>query len=176
MTLVVQRAEIPRAPTEFQDDVELWARQSGRHAKLVFVPTEWKEGSIAAGTWVVRIQLRSADPRLEMFQQGRVPEAPTEDVWIHEPAQGNTYKPLNIQQMGTSGLRRFLEKGNMWSGRGEFNSLEDQLRRTRADNEQSKRKFRRERRDSSVYRESQKRRWRLKIPFISVAINLRKDK
>ena len=177
MTLLVRRGEIPRAPPEFQEEVELYARESGRHARLIFVPTDvGREGEINAGTWVVRFTLRSSDPLLEMYQQGRVAEAPTEDVWVHVAGPGNTYKPLSIQQMGAGGLRQFLERGNMWSGRGEFQSLEEQLEHTRTANKEAREKTRRDAREKSVQRESQRRRWRLKIPFLPVGINLRKDK
>ncbi len=175
MTLItVGRSEIPRAPPEFQDEVELYARESGRHARLMFVPTNWKEGVIAAGTWVVRFTLRPSDKRLESYQQGRTTEA-TEDVWIHLPAEGNSYKPLNIQQMGSGGLRRFLEKGNMWSGRGQFKSLEQQLEHTRTANNEAREKTRRDARENSVKRVAEKRRWYQKIPLIPVLINLRKE-
>lgn len=184
MIVQLRRSEMPRAPVEIQEEVELYARESGRHANLIFVPTEFVNGRLANGTWLVRFTLRSNDKRMQAYQEGRAAKPPTEDVWLHEhnPDEGKPisggrkqgpYKPLDIVQMGAGGVRQFLERGNMW-GRGQFKSLEEQVREVQADNEAARLKFRADQKEASRYEQRDKRRWRLKIPFISVGVNLKK--
>lgn len=155
-----QRTELPRCPWDIQEVVELWARESDRHAKVFFVPN--------AG-WMARISLKSDDERMISFQQGLAEEPPTEDIWFHEPVQGGRpgdYEPLDILQMGASGVREFLERGNTWSGRGEYRSLEEQLQQVRAGNLAAKESFRAKKKEDSRKRQMAKRRNRLGIPLL----------
>ena len=112
MSIRVLNEGYPRAPHEFQEVVELWARGSGRHAKLHFTP---------GGTWFVRISLKSDDPRMELYKLGLVEEPIGEDVWLHLPnkeegkvingEKQGPFIPLSLTALGTSGLREFLERG-----------------------------------------------------------------
>jgi len=176
--------EMPHAPVDIADEVELWARQSGRHASLAFVPTLFRNGRIAAGTWVVKISLRADDGRMGLYREGKVSAPPTEDVWLHEPnpAAGREipgthglkeqpYRPLNLMQLGASGVRQFLEKGDTWSGRGEYGSLEEQLRKVRQNNEDTKAKVRATEKEDSRLEQRDKRRSRFRIPFLSARLN-----
>ena len=163
-----QRRELPQAPWEIQEEVELYARETGRHAKVYFVP---------GGGWVVRFSLRSNDKRMILFQQGMAPEPPTEDVWLHKPKGGGRpmdFEPLDIHLMGPSGVREFLERGNMWSGRGEFSSLEEQLRNVRNKNEESRERHRANQKEENRHEQRDKRRHRFKLPFFPVGIDLKK--
>ncbi len=167
----------PTAPHELQEAVELWARESGRHAKL-----HWSPG----GTWFVRLTLRADDKRMLLYRQGFSEAPPGEDVWFHipNPREGQRiggvlqgpYIPLDIHHLGVSGVREFLEKGNTWSGRGEYLSLVDQLHQVRETNETKRRSFREFQKEENRYEQRQQRRFRLKIPFLPVGINLRADK
>ncbi|KKK55945.1 hypothetical protein LCGC14_3069470 [marine sediment metagenome] len=69
MIITLGRSEAPRAPVEIQEEVELYARESGRHARLIFVPMQLG-GRADDGTWVVRFTLRSSDKRMEPYHQG----------------------------------------------------------------------------------------------------------
>lgn len=186
MQIITKRPEYPTAPPEFQDAVELWARKSGRHARLTFVPTEFQEGRTVNGTWLVRIDLRENDPRLSLYQDGKMPEKPTEDVWIHRsnPKEGkikpNTHGrreqpfiPISIQQLGVSGLIGFLEKGDTWSGRGKYSSLEDQLQKVRKQNRERRHAFREQMKLENRMEQAQKRRQVLGIPLVPVGIDLK---
>lgn len=167
MSITVLNAGYPHAPHEFQEVVELWARGSGRHAKLHFTP---------GGTWFVRISLKHDDPRMELYKLGLVEEPVGEDVWLHLPnaAEGKVingekqspFIPLSLTDLGTAGLREFLEQGNTWSGRGEYMSLLEQRRRVNESNEDARVKNRAFQKEESRNEMRESRRFRLKIPFL----------
>ena len=177
--------ELPQAPTEFKDAVELYARESGRHGILQFVPTEFWNGEIVNGTWRARFTLRDSDKRLSISQEGRG-EAPTEDVWFHvlNPKEGELipaghgrrereYRPVSLQELGVAGMVTWLERGNMWSGRGEYQSLEEQAKRAMEANNEMRLKHRADEKEQSRWEQRDKRRWRFKIPFLPIGIDLR---
>jgi len=174
MNLAMLNSKYPRAPWDIQETVELWAREQGRTARMHLAP---------GGTWFVRLSLRCNDPRMLLAQQGITAEPPGEDVWFHipNPREGKVvsgvrqgpYIPLDINQMGVSGVREFLEKGNTWSGRGEYLSLIDQLHKVRATNEEVRLKSRADAREESRHEQRDKRRWRFKIPYLTVGIDLK---
>ena len=147
--------------------MELWARDSGRHARLHCSPN---------GTWFVRLTLKSTDSRMKLWQEGFAEEPPGEDVWLHIPnpragqdylgvLQGD-YIPLDINHLGVEKLREFLEQGDTWSGRGQYLSLMDQLRKVRQNNDDFRVDHRAHHREESRYEMRQTRRFRLKIPFL----------
>ena len=177
MNLAALNTAYPRAPSAFQEEVELWARGSGRHAKLHYAPN---------GTWFVRISLKSDDGRLSMYQMGLASEPMGEDVWLHLPnehegkvingVRQGPYIPIDLEQLGVSGLREFLDKGDTWSGRGEYLSLIDQFRKVDEANEQARRRTREWHKEESRHEMRQSRRFRLKIPFLPVSVDLRASK
>ena len=164
--------ELPSPPAEIADEVELWARQTGRHARLHFVPVRFRQGRVVAGTWVVRISLKANDKRLQLYREGKVAEPPTEDVWLHEPDGQGGYRPFDILQLGAGGVKRFLEWGSMWSGRGQFGSLEEQLRQVNQDNEGARRKNRADAKDRALTHTADRRRQALGIPFVGVVADI----
>jgi len=175
------QSELPIASAEIQDEVELYARESGRHAKIHFVPTDidFKTGKVWAGTWRVDLTLHPEDPRMRTYQEGRMDKPPVEEIWIHDKnpkpdGWQDKYIPRNIQQMGPSGVRQFLEQGNVHSGRGEFSSLEDSIRKTTELNEAKSQQRRAEAEDRVRINSKEKRRSRLNIPFLTVKTDLRK--
>jgi hypothetical protein len=178
LTPFSKRTELPRVPVEIADEVERFARDHDRHATTEFVPI-LRRGNRVAGTWVARFSLKKEDKRMKLFQEGFMEKAPTEDVWFHvrNPRSQEHGQPemlcLDIYQMGPSGVRAFLERGNTWSGRGEFSSLVDQTRLAREANEQMKEKNRRDQKEASRYRAREQRRRRLRIPLLPVGIDLR---
>jgi hypothetical protein len=114
-------------PPWFFDTVELWARRWGRHAT-----TRWEP---AVGCFVSHLTRRSNDPALKDVREGRAPES-GEPIYWHEwkerarrhPISGRMvggFVPMDIEQMGETGVTTFLDKSNMWSGRGEFKSFAD---------------------------------------------------
>lgn len=187
---------MPRVPWDIQEEVELYARESGRHARVHFVP---------GGGWFARFTLRTSDPRMELYQKGLVEDPPGEDVWFHvqnpneqEGLHASQLKslrvpicwpvirmengrcrmpfiPLDILQMGPSGVREFLERGNTWSGRGEHSSHEEALNRARAAEKASKERLRSSDQEDARKMALDRRRWWFKIPFVPVGIDLRKS-
>ncbi len=173
MNIAQLNSDYPRAPGAFQDVVELWARESGRHARMHFAPS---------GTWFVRISLKTDDPRLRLYQMGLADEPMGEDVWLHlpNPREGKVignvrqgpFIPIDLEQLGVTGLREFLDKGNTWSGRGEYLSLVDQRLRVNETNEEARLKNRAFQKEESRNEMRQSRRFRLGIPTVAVAIDL----
>ena len=157
----------------------MYARETGRHATLHYVPTTFRKGKMT-GCWIVRFTLKSDDPRMSLYQQGKVADPPTEDVWLHKAVDSvtapNTYEPLNIEEMGPSGVRNFLEKGNLWSGRGDYDGLVDQVKKVEDHNEIERRKNFENARYAAKKRAADKRRSNLKIPFLGVGIDLKGSK
>lgn len=181
----VRRGAVPVAPVDIADEVEHWARLHGRHASIQFVPTQFFHGRIFNGSWVVRLTLRSNDKRLLAYQQGKVAEEPMEDVWLQVPNPkanqpiGTTglrelpFLPLDLHQMGASGVREFLERGDMWSGRGEFRSLEQQMRMARDARAIDKYRHRERHKNSVREKMLEWRRRLFKIPLHRVGIDLK---
>lgn len=171
MRVLTNRSGLPRPPVEMADEVELWARQSGRHARIEFRPTMIKDGRIEAGCWVVRISLKSDDRRMGLYQRGQVSEEPTEDVWLHvvDNKSPTGYRAFDLGQLGASGIRQFLEQGDTWSGRGEFRSLDDQARLAMEANAKMREKHRAYEKEENRHEQRENRRRFLKIPLIAGA-------
>lgn len=169
-------AGMPVAPVEIADEVELYAREGGRHATLHFIPTLIRYGRVVAGTWLVKFTLRPDDKRMLLYREGKVADPPTEDVWLHvaDPEAPNGYRPLDLAALGASGVRTFLEKGNTWSGRGAFKSLEEVAQEAMRQNEAMKAKHRADMKEANRYEQRDLRRSRLKIPYLRVGVDLSK--
>lgn len=173
-------------PSEIADAVEMYAREHNRHATLHPFPALIRRGRGMNWTWVVKFTLKSTDKSLLSFQSGASAERPTEDVWLHLPnpragqrISGSNemepdYLPLDIEQMGPSGVREFLERGNTWSGRGEYASAVDALTKARQVNADRKAKIRAEQKELNRYERRDERRQRWKIPFVTVIADIGK--
>lgn len=177
------RSEAPRAPAEIAEAVELYAREHGRTGSIEF--------AVGPNLWLVKLSLRPNDPAMKAWQEGRAVEPPTEVVWLQErnpndgkvigwngdkPVRGTPYRALDIQQMGAAGVRAFLDRGNTWTGRGEHASLTGALKASYAADEVTRAKNRATVREDTRDMIRDKRRSYLKIPFLRVGINLKKEK
>ena len=140
---------------------------------------------------MARFSRRPNDPMRELQQKGKVEEA-TEDVYFHvhvrdydpqrhpaiRPPSGDSrqvYVPLDILQMGVSGVREFLERGNTWSGRGQFSSHRDRLDQSAEANRRGRREIKEAARERTL--ERVRSRWRkLKgLPFLGWTRSLEKS-
>jgi hypothetical protein len=173
---------LPAAPVEIVDEVELYARRHGRTGTLHFIPV---------GGWMARFSLRSNDRRMIMYQEGRAAAPPTEDIWFHQnnpldgkptgeivngrPVRHGRYVPLDICQMGASGVREFLEKGDTFSGRGEFQSVEESVKKALAADDEAAVKLRAGKREDAKATARDRRRSLLKIPVVPVAVDLKRE-
>lgn len=134
------RTEAPRAPAEIAETVALYGREHDRIATIEF--------AMGPNLWLVKISLKPNDPRLIRYQQGLAPEPPVETVALQEPnpnagktingVRQGPFRALDIYQMGADGVRTFLERGNMLSGRGEHSSLEGAFRTADRINEEKR--------------------------------------
>ena len=110
-----------RAPLEFQEAVELHFRKSGRHARIVWIPEPVCQ-------WQVRITMKPNDPALRAFQAGETALEPVETVelTVFDEDEG-LYIGVELESIGVSGLIDMLERGDMHSGQGDFDSLEEAM-------------------------------------------------
>lgn len=166
----------PTAPVEFADAVEQWARGYGRHATLKYVPL--------MGCWSVNLSLKPGHPDLKAFQEGRASVEPTEGVLLVEwdeaagppnKTTGNPmgeYRAVDLEEYGPSGIVALLERGNTWSGRGEFGSLADAVRVAATRNREEKERIKARLRDDARHLAADQRRQILGIPFVGVTRNL----
>lgn len=168
MIITPNRSGLPRCPFDIREQVELYARESGRSATVHFVPN--------CG-WMARFSLKPNDKRMKAYQEGRAPKPPTEDVWFRVPKDGRPqeYEYLDILQMGPSGVKEFLERGNTWSGRGEHRSHIEAHQKALDAQSSSKGKAKKEAKEHSRDRRKDTRRQRLKIPFHRVGIDLKSE-
>jgi len=165
-----------RAPVEFADAVELHFRKSGRHARLVMIPS--------IRTWQIRVAPRPDDPRLGAWRDGRLTEYPEELIELceYEPRAAQLpsgqwipgYVPYSLDELGVTGLVNWLEQADLWSGRGEVNSMAEGVALQRRRQQEAQEKAKRQIRDAAVDRAKDRRRSVLKIPFLPVSINLRR--
>ena len=123
-----RRVDRPVPAVWFADAVEKWARNWGRSAV-----TRWEP---RMGCFVSHFSRRDSDPVLAAVQEGRRAEADEPFYW-HEWKEGPVrphpffgasqmvpgFVALDVEQMGETGVLTMLEKGNTWSGRGEFTSI-----------------------------------------------------
>ena len=162
----IGRSASPLAPWEVREEVELYARENGRTATVELVQAPMFV------CWIAKFSLKPNDPRMRAYQEGRGAEPPTELVWLMDHATG---KPYDIHQLGASGVRALLEKGNTFSGRGEFSSPLDAANRVAAENDRKREDFERDVRAESLYRVKQDKRQYMNIPQVSVGVDLTSD-
>lgn len=158
---------VPVAPYQISDEVEDWARGRGRHASLEFIPT--------LSCWAIRIELPPHHPSMKLYKDGLSQDArpPTEDVLLHEWSEDlNGYVAMDIEQLGPSGIRELLEKGDTWSGRGEFASLTEAVEATIETNRRRRAEMQQYAQDVGEEMGAIHRRQALGLPFTPVLANL----
>lgn len=181
-TFKVGRQTDRRVPAEYADAVELWAREHGGHATLKWLPDPMN-------CWVVRLSLRPGDPRAatsEPWENVYLHEWKTPEWWAkHKPGLLKRHQKTNrvrgasyayeLDELGVQGLRDFLDRGNLLSGRGEFRSAEAAGRAQVEKFRTEKHRRRRSMRDDAKHDALMKRRHLFKIPFIPVGIEFNKE-
>lgn len=159
-------------PPEFADAVELYARKTGRHGKLKFVP-------FPLNCWVVEITRRVDDPMMAAVQSQRVEEA-SEPVYLWrdsnpvETAKAGRqhYVGYKLDELGVTGLIEFLEKTNTLSGRGQYNSHAEAARDQAYKGEKAREKIVNDKRENVRDMAEEFRRQINKIPLLGVGIDL----
>jgi hypothetical protein len=150
----------PHAPYDIREEVVRYAQESGRTATI--------EYAMGPNIWMIKFSLHPHDERLKLFREGRIAEEPKEVVLLIDQ-QG---RPLDIHQMGPSGVRAFLERGNTWSGRGEYASVEEMVRESYAKDRQDAESAREDARDGAIHEARDRRRQYMGIPLITAGIDL----
>ena len=105
-------------PHELRDEVEMWARENrGTHGSVVWNPI--------LGCAEVRLELRDSDPRMAAWRGGSLKNKPCETVFLHrQEEEGVHWKGIPLDELGVEFVRKWLDAGNMWSGRGRHKSLD----------------------------------------------------
>jgi hypothetical protein len=176
VSLGVEQGRTP--PVEIADAVETWARQYGRHATLRFVP------HMQPPCWSVNLTLKPDDPALRRWQEGAASELPTEGVLLLEwdagageiqPATGEpagAYRAVSLEEYGADGVVALLERGNTWSGRGEFASMQEAVTAAASRSREEKNRRRAQMRQWARDLAADQRRQILQIPLVPVGIAL----
>ena len=177
------------APVEIRDAVGEYARTVGCPGGDVV----WRD---ALSCWEVRLELPGNDPRHAKERHESVllhewispdprhPGYPSHDLKLLEKLRRHPrtnqrlpgYVALELDDLGVGGIREILEKGSLFSGRGEYKDMEHAMRAVA--------KRERARRASQFHDKRQRardvatatRRRILKIPFLPVGIDLGKRK
>ena len=183
MDVRVRRHDTSRvAPYEFRDTAELFARRYGGHGDIVWV-------AAPVNCWQVRFTLKSGDPRLqhpddgthyeavllhEFVDPNREPTHPKLDLLPRDNRNRPTpaFVPIELDDLGTSGLQEILEKGSLLSGRGEFTSSEQAAKAVLDRHRNHRERTRQELRDAARHRTLDDRRKFLDIPQVPVGIDL----
>ena len=163
-------------PVEFADAVETYARKYGKHGTMRFVPPP-------VNVWIVEFELRANDPRRSLWQSQRAKEEPKEVVYLWRDAtpqeiaraRGQWHRVgYKLDELGVSGLVQFLDRTNLFSGRGEYGSLTEAVKDQANKQEQGEAKELEDARQGAVEIGMDKRRQLFKIPYLNVGIDLKK--
>lgn len=103
-------------PASVADAIQSFFRRSGREATT----DEWHP---LLKCFVVRVSRKETDPVMLLVQSGKRSERQVmESIPLHEPVPGKamTFKALDLEQMGPSGITKWLEEHDLWSGRGRY--------------------------------------------------------
>lgn len=164
-----------RAPAEFADAVELYARKSGRSGKLKFVPPP-------VNCWVVELSLKANDKALAGFQAGKLEDEPTEIVYLWRPStptesakRGSAHLVgYKLDELGVTAMIELLERTDTFSGRGQYASHTEAARDQFDKGEAARAKIVAERRENTRDMAEEYRRSINKIPLLGVGIELPK--
>lgn len=113
-------------PAALRDAVEHWARQHGTHGRIVWNPT--------LRCAEVQLDLKPDDPRMKAYREGRWPVPPVDSVFLHRQSMQKQpdgsmratghYIGIPPAELGVEFVVRWLDEGNLLSGRGRHASLD----------------------------------------------------
>ncbi|MFW6201947.1 MAG: hypothetical protein ACOC8B_05175, partial [Gemmatimonadota bacterium] len=111
----------PMVPSAVAHAVEGWAETWGRRVRW-----EWVDHP-GLRCWAVHLSPVPGDPKRKAVQEGDfAPGEADEHILLVDGGEA-----MDLEQYGPSGVVRWLERNNMYSGRGEVDGLEAQVRRER---------------------------------------------
>lgn len=167
-----------RAPVEYAEAVEQWAREHGGHARL-----QWLEAPM--NCWCVKLSYRLGDPRQASNTDGEpvlLHEYWTAEQWqkrkphlVRRHPRSNAVMAGNyafeLDELGVEGLKKWLDRGNILSGRGQFTSVEEAGKVQADRHESAMERLRATKRDNAKHRALDIRRSVYKIPFFRVGVS-----
>lgn len=162
----IRNRGVPTIPVDISNEVELFARQWGRHARM-----EW---NVNLNAPVIHFSLPKDSKLWKMWQEGELDHEPTESVPLIEwDADNRKYGPMNLEDLGPSGIRALLEKSNVWSGRGEHKDLVSSVGATIEKNRELREEGRKRAREIGMEIGWLSRRETLELPQSQVLIDLK---
>lgn len=167
------RVDVP-PPQDFADAVEMYARRSGRHATLKFVPPP-------VNCWVVELTLRADDPAMLAVQLGKAEETPTEVFYLWRPSTpretSKAGRPhmvgYKLDELGITKMLEMLEQTNTTTGRGQYASQTEAVRDQQYKQERAMEAAVDKGRQGAREVAEDKRRSINQIPFIGIGIDLK---
>lgn len=167
-------ANVIEAPIEYSEAVEKWARQWGRHGRIVCIS--------AIDTWQVRLTPREGDPRLRLYREGKASLQDLEETIelverVPDPDSRTGLKTKNrsipLEELGVQGVIDRLDKMNTLSGTGEFEDLQSAWNWAHEQSMEAKKDLKRSMRD--VAREKARSLYHriFRVPYLSVGIDLK---
>jgi hypothetical protein len=166
MTVDIRSRGVPTIPFDVAEEVELFARQWGRHARM-----EW---SVHLNAPVIHFSMPKDSKLWKMWQEGELDREPTESVPLIE-RDPNTGRigPINLADYGASGVRELLEKSNVWSGRGKHKNLLNAIRENMDRNAKNREEMRKKANEIGREIGWLSRRSALELPQSQVLIDLK---
>ena len=161
------------APVDVRDAVELWARQNrGTHGTIV-----WNQ---VMNCWEIQFELKPDDPRMKSWRDGRLRVKPMEPVFLHRQKRSANGTPtphwecVPLEELGVSGVLRWLDEGNTTSGTGRYQSFDAACKASDAHNEALKAKIQQVAEENAGLRARDNRKRLLKTPWTTVPADLEK--
>lgn len=159
------------APVDVRDAVELWARQNrGTHGTIV-----WNQ---VMNCWECLFELRHDDPRMKAFRDGKLKVRPMEPVYLHRQKRDKHgkitpyWEAVPLEELGVSGVLRWLDEGNTWSGTGKYRSFDAACKASDAHNEELRSILEREAEQNAGLRARDERKRLLQTPWTTVPADI----
>lgn len=161
------------APVDVREAVELWARQNrGTHGTVVW--------NTVMNCWEIQFELKAEDPRMKAWRDGKLRVKPMEPVFLHRQKRAADGTPtphwegVPLEELGVSGVLRWLDEGNTWSGQGRYRSFDQACKAADDHNEALKGMIAKEAEINAGLRARDDRKRILKTPWTTVPANLEK--
>ena len=153
-------------PWDIADAVEMWAREKrGTHGRIAW--------NAVMRCPVIDFELKADDPRMKAYRDGRLKHEPKESIPLHYQKEGGgPFYPINLTELGVSGLMEMLDRANTWSGRGEFKSTMAAIAATERKNEALRDSIRAAAKDNARERAKDMRRQIFDLPMVTVPENI----
>jgi hypothetical protein len=137
-------------PYQITDAVELWAREHGRHGSVRRDPR---------GFAVIELSIKDDDPRMKGWREGKLKSKPVDKVPLlyqktfrdqyGKEQRSPRYSPIDLEELGVSGVLEILNRGNLASGTGEWRDLMQCVQSVAAKNDALKDSIMRAARDNA---------------------------